>query len=72
MRETEDGKKTTYWAGPACQKKDISTPFWLLAGSTIGLVLIIAWALSLLMSMGGEDLPSVLAAGVAGTGARGK
>ncbi|KAL9088733.1 MAG: hypothetical protein Q9165_006042 [Trypethelium subeluteriae] len=65
-------KITTVWGGPACQKKDVSTSFWLLAGFTIALVSAAAWGIGLLMSMGSEELPSVIGAGVSGPGARGK
>lgn len=66
------GNKTTKWGGPACQKKDVSMEFWLLGTVTVGLVGVIGWAVGLLSSMGSEELPSVIGAGVAGIGARGK
>ena len=59
--------KTIYWGGPACQKKDISVPFFLFAGFTVAAVTAIACAIGLLYSVGEEDLPSVLGAGVAPT-----
>lgn len=59
-------KLTTYWSGPACQKKDISTPFWLLSSITLGLVLVVTWGIGLLYTMGQQELPSVIGAGVAG------
>ena len=63
----EDGRvKTVYWGGPACQKKDISVPFFLLAGLTIGLVGVVTWGIGLMASIGQEELPSVIGAGVAG------
>lgn len=58
--------KTVYWGGPACQKKDISVPFFLLAGLSIALVAAATWGVGLLMSIGNEELPSVIGAGVAG------
>ena len=62
-----DGKQqTTFWGGPACQKQDVSVPFFLLAGFTIAVVSAVAWAVGLLYSIGQEDLPSVIGAGVAG------
>lgn len=64
--------KTTHWAGPACQKKDISMPFWLLGGTTVALVFAVGWGMSLLYSMGAEELPSVIGAGVSNAGARTK
>ncbi|KAL8828985.1 MAG: hypothetical protein Q9170_006364 [Blastenia crenularia] len=63
-----DGKgvKTIEWAGSACSKKDVSMPFWLLAGVSIGIVATVSWGVGLLFSIGQEDLPSVIGAGVAG------
>lgn len=63
-----DGKgvKTVEWAGPACSKKDISMPFWLLAGISIGMVATVSWGVGLLFGIGQEELPSVIGAGVAG------
>ncbi|KAH0551720.1 hypothetical protein GP486_007064 [Trichoglossum hirsutum] len=59
------GKKTTYWGGAACQKEDVSAPFFLLAGFTILLVGAVTWGVGLLYSIGQEELPGVLGAGVA-------
>ena len=58
-------QKTTYWGGPACQKKDISMPFFLFAGFTIAALAALSYGIGLLYSIGEEDLPSVLGAGVA-------
>ena len=57
--------KTTYWGGPACQKKDISAPFLLFAGFTILMASVVGIGISMMYSVGSEELPSVLAAGVA-------
>ena len=63
----DEGKvKTVYWGGPACQKKDISVPFFLLAGLSIALVGLVTWGIGLMASVGQEELPSVIGAGVAG------
>lgn len=62
--------RTTHWGGPACSKEDISGPFFLLAGLTIALVAVITWGVGLMYSIGQEDLPSVIGAGVAGPTAR--
>lgn len=64
---TGDRVKTIYWGGPACQKKDISVPFLLFAGFTVAALTAISSAIGLLYSVGEEDLPSVLGAGVAPT-----
>lgn len=67
VRTNPDGtKKTTNWGGPACQKKDVVMPFWLLAGFTVILVFLISWGVGLLLSMGNEELPSVIGSGVSG------
>ena len=66
LTDDEGRVKTVYWGGPACQKKDISVPFFLLAGLSIALVGIVSWGIGLLMSVGAEELPSVIGAGVAG------
>jgi hypothetical protein len=65
------GKKTTKFGGPACNKKDIVMPFWLIGGTSVFLILIVSWGMGLLYSMGGEELPSVIGAGVSGPKARG-
>lgn len=57
---------TTQWGGPACQKKDVSTQFWLLALFTVGLVFVVMFAIGQIMAMGGQELPSVIGAGVSG------
>ena len=59
-------KKTTVWGGPACQKKDVSVPFWLFVGSGVLLAFLISAGIGLLYSMGSEELPSVIGAGVSG------
>lgn len=66
LTDDEGRTKTVYWGGPACQKKDISVPFFLLAGLSIALVGVATWGVGLLMSIGQEELPSVIGAGVAG------
>ena len=67
VRENPSGsKKTTVWGGAACQKKDVSMPFLLIAGFTIVMVATVSWGIGLLFSIGQETLPSVIGAGVAG------
>jgi hypothetical protein len=58
--------KTTYWGGPACQKKDVSVPFWLFVGTGVMLAFLMGSGISMLYSMGSEELPSVIGAGVSG------
>jgi hypothetical protein len=62
----ESKRKVTYWGGPACQKKDISVQFWLFVGSGTVLAFLISAGIGMLYSMGAEELPSVIGAGVSG------
>ena len=55
----------THWAGRACQKIDVSGPFWLLAGITILIIGAISMAVGMLFAVGEEKLPGVIGAGVA-------
>lgn len=64
--DSEGRTSTISWGGPACQKKDISAQFWLLAGLGIMLAATVSWGIGLLFSIGEEELPSVIGAGVAG------
>ena len=57
--------KTVQWGGPACQKKDVSMPFFLLGGMTVLLVALVAGVVGMMFGMGSEELPGVLSAGVA-------
>ncbi|USW54279.1 hypothetical protein Slin15195_G075980 [Septoria linicola] len=68
--KSEAGKKTTVWGGPACQKKDVSVEFWLIALFTVGLVGLISFAVGTIWEMGSQELPSVIGAGVSGPTAR--
>ncbi|KAJ6498776.1 hypothetical protein C8R45DRAFT_979853 [Mycena sanguinolenta] len=55
--------KTETWVGESCERKDVSGPFVLLAGTTIVLILIAAGSVSLLYTVGTIELPSVLMGG---------
>ena len=60
-----DGREGLYrWGGAACQKIDVSTPFWLFAGVTIALVGTVTFAVGLLFGVGEQKLPGVIGAGV--------
>ncbi|RAL60473.1 hypothetical protein DID88_000248 [Monilinia fructigena] len=50
--------------GSACQKTDISGPFWLIFISSLVLVGIVSWGIGMLYSIGDEKLPGVIGAGV--------
>ncbi|KAI1816883.1 hypothetical protein GGS20DRAFT_535950 [Poronia punctata] len=59
-----DNKKVYNWGGAMCQKRDISTPFWLFVGVSITLMAAIAFSISLLFNVGEQQLPGVIGAGV--------
>lgn len=60
----EPAFRITYWGGAACQKKDVSGPFWLFATFTVVMIGLVSWAIGLLFSIGEEKLPGVIGAGV--------
>ncbi|KAF1912342.1 hypothetical protein BDU57DRAFT_459285 [Ampelomyces quisqualis] len=62
----ESKQKVTYWGGPACQKKDISVQFWLFVMVGVVLAFLVSSGIGMLYSMGSEELPSVIGAGVSG------
>jgi Domain of unknown function (DUF3844) len=67
VRYNDDGTtKTVQWGGTACEKKDISVEFWLFASFAVIITAFVAGVISMMYSMGAEELPSVLGAGVAG------
>ncbi|CAG7854800.1 SubName: Full=Uncharacterized protein {ECO:0000313/EMBL:CCA68685.1} [Serendipita indica DSM 11827] len=62
---TKDSKnRTEYWSGAACDTKDVSTSFTLIAGTSVAIVLIIIFAIRLLFNVGSQELPNVLTGGV--------
>ncbi|EEQ88860.1 uncharacterized protein BDCG_03980 [Blastomyces dermatitidis ER-3] len=66
VRTNDDGTvKTVQWGGAACQKKDVSIPFFIIASLTILMVIAVTGGIRLLFSVGMEELPSVIGAGVA-------
>lgn len=54
----------THWGGATCAKQDVSVPFWLFFGFTIGIIAVVWMSISLLYSIGEEKLPGVIGAGV--------
>jgi hypothetical protein len=65
IKNKDNTIKTIQWSGVACQKIDISTPFFILAGLSVLLVIAISWGINFLFTVGQEELPSVLSVGVA-------
>jgi hypothetical protein len=60
----------TYWGGPACQKMDVSSQFWLFVAVAVVLAAIVSAAIGMMFSVGEEKLPGVIGAGVSGPKAR--
>ncbi|KAL0576336.1 hypothetical protein V5O48_005634 [Marasmius crinis-equi] len=52
--------KTDYWVGESCERKDVSGPFVLLAGTTIAMIVVAIGSVSLLYGVGQQSLPSTL------------
>ncbi|KAF2096670.1 hypothetical protein NA57DRAFT_58570 [Rhizodiscina lignyota] len=69
--KNEDGTtKTTHFGGSACQKVDISAPFWILTLTAGSLLALVGFGVSMLYAMGSAELPSVIGAGVSGPRAK--
>lgn len=68
ISEGKDGKgrKSIAWGGSACERKDVSVPFFLFAGFGVFMTAVVTGAVGLLFSMGSQELPSVIGAGVTG------
>ncbi|OGM39966.1 hypothetical protein ABOM_011250 [Aspergillus bombycis] len=61
----EDGTvQKIHWGGSACQKRDISSPFFLIAGISILVVMAAGTAIGMLFHIGQNELPGVISAGV--------
>lgn len=66
IRNSDGTTKTVQWGGPSCQKRDISSPFFLVAGVSVLAIIMAGSAIGMLFSMGAQELPSVISAGVGG------
>ncbi|ROW11880.1 hypothetical protein VPNG_04980 [Cytospora leucostoma] len=60
----QENSKHVHWGGAYCQKIDVSSPFWLIASTTVILVGLVAGSIGLLFNVGEEKLPGVIGAGV--------
>lgn len=68
--QNRTGVRLAYYGGAACQKEDISGPFWLISIFTIVMVGLVSWSIGLMYSIGEETLPGVIGAGVSTNRAR--
>ncbi|EJD02613.1 uncharacterized protein FOMMEDRAFT_146521 [Fomitiporia mediterranea MF3/22] len=62
----DDAGRVQEWAGDACERKDVSSSFVLITGTVIGIILVIFGSVSLLYTVGNQELPSTLVAGASG------
>lgn len=62
--DDKDKNGRTHWGGAYCQKIDVSSPFWLLFGTSFILVGLVTGCIVMLFSVGEEKLPGVIGAGV--------
>lgn len=63
--KTEGGvEQKVRWGGAACQKRDISSPFFLIAGVTIAIMVVVGAAAGMIFRVGNTELPGVIGAGV--------
>ncbi|KAJ5663752.1 hypothetical protein N7507_004483 [Penicillium longicatenatum] len=67
VRKKDGTIQKVQWGGPACQKKDISSPFFLIAGVSVFAIIMVSSVVGMLFSMGQQELPSVIGAGVGGS-----
>ena len=71
-QDANDNNRRQYWSGGACQKQDVSSQFFLIAGASFLILFIGVASVSLLASVGNEPLPSTLAAIAGGAGGHAK
>lgn len=64
IKKADGSVQKLQWGGPACEKRDISVPFFQIAAVGILLTGAIATAIGMLFNVGQEKLPSVIGAGV--------
>lgn len=60
----KENSQHVHWGGAYCQKIDVSSPFWLLFGTSLILVGLVTGCIVMLFSVGEEKLPGVIGAGV--------
>lgn len=57
---TQKDNYTYYWGGNDCSKRDVSSQFSLLIGTTIAIIIAGALSVKLLFNLGSEPLPGIL------------
>ncbi|EDP48918.1 hypothetical protein V6Z79_008783 [Aspergillus fumigatus] len=71
IRKEDGTTQIIRWGGAACEKQDISSPFFLLATASVVVIIALGGAIGMLFRVGQDDLPGVISAGVGPTKAQG-
>ncbi|KAL3438580.1 hypothetical protein BDV09DRAFT_159147 [Aspergillus tetrazonus] len=64
VKTASGAERKIRWGGSACQKRDISTPFFLIMGVTVAVLLAVISAIAMIFGIGNDELPGVISAGV--------
>ncbi|KAL4813398.1 hypothetical protein BDW67DRAFT_168484 [Aspergillus spinulosporus] len=64
IKTASGAERKIRWGGSACQKRDISTPFFLIMGVTVAVLLAVISAIAMVFGLGNDELPGVISAGV--------
>ncbi|KAL4734633.1 hypothetical protein BDV11DRAFT_197789 [Aspergillus similis] len=64
VKTASGAERKIRWGGSACQKRDISTPFFLIIGVTVAVSLAVISAITMIFGLGNDELPGVISAGV--------
>jgi hypothetical protein len=64
VKTASGAERKIRWGGTACQKRDISTPFFLIMGVTVAVLLAVISAIAMIFGLGNDELPGVISAGV--------
>ncbi|OJJ31794.1 hypothetical protein ASPWEDRAFT_30770 [Aspergillus wentii DTO 134E9] len=64
LKKADGTVQKVRWGGSACQKRDISSPFFLITGISIMILAAVGTAVGMLFSIGQDELPGVIGAGV--------
>ncbi|KAL4981803.1 hypothetical protein BDW68DRAFT_171807 [Aspergillus falconensis] len=64
VQTASGAERKIQWGGSACQKRDISSPFFLIMGVTITILLVVTSAIAMIFGLGNDELPGVISFGV--------
>ncbi|KKK12628.1 hypothetical protein ARAM_002261 [Aspergillus rambellii] len=64
VKGADGSERRVQWGGSACQKRDISSPFFLIAGVAVAVAVAVSTAIGMIYQVGNSELPGVISAGV--------